>query len=131
MLESLPVNEQCSDAEAELLRLLYESKLKKYQEPIENKLLFGAVNDLVLDRLSTNLDIQISEAERLYYNCDYQQCYSLTEKYARFDIVFFIKMQLKRHYSYHFNILSILQDTKKGSIPQRLSTSPHSLFSRT
>ena len=81
-MESLPLSEQCSEAEAEFLRLLYDSKLKKYQEPTESQTVAtcGVMGILVTDRLRGNLDMQVSEAERLYYNCDYHQCFSLTEK---------------------------------------------------
>lgn len=39
----------------------------------------GTKGVLVTDRLQDNLDMQVAKAERLYYNCDYQQCFSLTE----------------------------------------------------
>ena len=56
LLDSLPFNAQCKEADAELLKLLYESKLKKYQAPADYYLLVfcGA---LVGDRLRPNLDI--------------------------------------------------------------------------
>lgn len=87
LLESLPINEQCTEAEAEFLRLLYDSKLKKYQEPTESQSVAscGIMGVLVTDRLRGNLDMQVSEAERLYYNCDYQQCFSLTESILKKD----------------------------------------------
>lgn len=79
LLDSLPFAEQCKEADAELLKLLYESKLKKYHAPADNNLLVSC-GALVTDRLRNNLDMQVSEAERLYYNCDYHQCFTLTEK---------------------------------------------------
>lgn len=81
-MDSLPFNEQCSEPDKDLLKMLYESKLKKYQTPTEDLALItcGMKEILVSDRLSENLDIQVAKAERLYYNCDYQQCFSLTEK---------------------------------------------------
>ncbi|XP_033226801.1 cell division cycle protein 16 homolog isoform X2 [Belonocnema kinseyi] len=87
LLESLPLSEQCSEAEAEFLRLLYDSKLKKYQEPTESQAVAscGVMGVLVTDRLRGNLDMQVSEAERLYYNCDYQQCFTLTESILKKD----------------------------------------------
>ncbi|XP_058792330.1 cell division cycle protein 16 homolog [Phymastichus coffea] len=84
LLESLPFAEQCKEADAELLKLLYESKLKKYHAPAENNILVSC-GVLVTDRLRHNLDIQVSEAERLYYNCDYHQCFSLTESILKSD----------------------------------------------
>lgn len=82
-MESLPFGEQCTEAEAELLRLLYESKLKKYQEPYKKQSLAtcSVMGVPVIDRLSDNLDLEVSEAERLYYNCDYHKCFSLTERW--------------------------------------------------
>lgn len=59
--------------------MLYESKLKKYQAPLEDLSITCAKGVLVTDRLQENLDMQVAKAERLYYNCDYQQCFSLTE----------------------------------------------------
>ncbi|XP_063995452.1 cell division cycle protein 16 homolog [Diachasmimorpha longicaudata] len=83
LLESLPFNEQCSEADRELLRLLYESKLKKYQEPTEDISLASCNVKSVL--INGNLDMQVAKAERLYYNCDYHQCFNLTEKILKKD----------------------------------------------
>ncbi|KZC08990.1 Cell division cycle protein 16 like protein [Dufourea novaeangliae] len=87
LLESLPFSEQCTEAETELLRLLYESKLKKYQEPNKKQTLAtcSVMGVLVSDRLLGNLDMEVSEAERLYYNCDYHKCFSLTERILKKD----------------------------------------------
>lgn len=81
LLESLPFAEQCMKGEAELLRLLYDSKLKKYQEPNTKQSLItcNVMGICVTERLADNLDMQVAKAERLYYNCDYHQCFSLTE----------------------------------------------------
>ncbi|XP_053593265.1 cell division cycle protein 16 homolog [Microplitis demolitor] len=86
LLDSLPFNEQCSEADRDLLKLLYESKLKKYQAPMEDlSITCGTKGVLVTDRLQDNLDMQVAKAERLYYNCDYQQCFSLTETILKKD----------------------------------------------
>ncbi|XP_054003924.1 cell division cycle protein 16 homolog isoform X4 [Hylaeus anthracinus] len=87
LVESLPFNEQCTEAETELLRLLYESKLKKYQEPNKKQTLAtcSVMGVLVTDRLLGNLDMEVSKAERLYYNCDYHKCFSLTERILKKD----------------------------------------------
>ncbi|KOX67609.1 Cell division cycle protein 16 like protein [Melipona quadrifasciata] len=87
LLESLPFGEQCTEAEAELLQLLYESKLKKYQEPNTKQPLAtcSVMGVLVTDRLLGNLDMEVTEAERLYYNCDYHKCFSLTERILKKD----------------------------------------------
>ncbi|XP_020281654.1 cell division cycle protein 16 homolog isoform X2 [Pseudomyrmex gracilis] len=88
LLESLPFSEQCTKGEAELLRLLYDSKLKKYQEtPItkESVATCSIMGTSVSIRLANNLDMVVAKAERLYYNCDYHQCFSLTEKILKKD----------------------------------------------
>ncbi|XP_076672851.1 cell division cycle protein 16 [Andrena cerasifolii] len=87
LLESLPFGEQCTEAETELLRLLYESKLKKYQEPNRKQTLAtcSVMGVLVTDRLLGNLDMEVSEAERLHYNCDYHKCFLLTERILKKD----------------------------------------------
>ena len=87
LLESLPFGEQCTEAETELLRLLYESKLKKYQEPNKKQTLAtcSVMGVLVTDRLLGNLDMEVSEAERLHYNCDYHKCFLLTERILKKD----------------------------------------------
>ncbi|EZA53221.1 hypothetical protein DMN91_005011 [Ooceraea biroi] len=87
LLESLPFVEQCTKGEEELLRLLYDSKLKKYQEPNtkESSVTCNVMGISVTDRLVDNLDMQVAKAEKLYYNCDYHQCFSLTEKILKKD----------------------------------------------
>ncbi|XP_043270067.1 cell division cycle protein 16 homolog isoform X2 [Venturia canescens] len=87
LLESLPLSEQCTEAERDLLRLLYDSKLKKYQVPSEEQpsIACSISGISVSDRLGNNLDMQVSRAERLYYNCDYHQCFSLTERILKKD----------------------------------------------
>ncbi|XP_076239082.1 cell division cycle protein 16 [Calliopsis andreniformis] len=87
LLESLPFREQCTEAETELLRLLYENKLKKYQESNKKQMVAtcSIMGVLVTDRLLGNLDMEVSEAERLYYNCDYHKCFSLTERILKKD----------------------------------------------
>ncbi|XP_032686384.1 cell division cycle protein 16 homolog [Odontomachus brunneus] len=87
LLESLPFAEQCTEGETELLRLLYESKLKKYQEPNKKQSLVtcSVMGICISDRLADNLDMEVTKAERLYYNCEYHQCFALTEKILRKD----------------------------------------------
>ncbi|KAL0122000.1 hypothetical protein PUN28_007059 [Cardiocondyla obscurior] len=87
LLESLPFADQCTKGEAELLRLLYDSKLKKYQEPNTKQSLTtcSVMGISVTEKLADNLDMEVAKAERLYYNCDYHQCFSLTEKILKKD----------------------------------------------
>lgn len=130
LMASLPVNEQCNAAEAEILITLYQSRLKKYHtpsspKPNETKILestplivISAPNSVstpnhvvikndrnlqknemkstcrieenssenpFLYRLKDSLDLHVAHAERLYYNCDYQQCSTLTESILKQD----------------------------------------------
>lgn len=146
LLKSLPVLEQCSPEEATLLLTLYESKLKKYQTPIQQLLDVPCQNvgsnssnvvesspftpfsmvapisistpntvknndknipktegrkpreqddsqkmhveypeNSLLIKLKRNIDMQVADAERFYYNCDYQKCSQLTDSLLKED----------------------------------------------
>ncbi|KAL3280154.1 hypothetical protein HHI36_017654 [Cryptolaemus montrouzieri] len=149
LLKSLPLTEQCSLEEAEILRCLYESKLKKYHAPAavppcpskivyaDNRLLQSGhlvlnitphciskltstpnfisstsistpnqpvteveskkklksmdmessdtIENPCLEKLKSSLDMIVAKAERLYYNCDFQQCSNLTEVILKQD----------------------------------------------
>ncbi|KAJ9575800.1 hypothetical protein L9F63_007341, partial [Diploptera punctata] len=56
-----------------MLQLLYNSKLKKYHAPNE-------ALSTPPPALSNNLDLAVAQAERHYYNCNYQQCSLITEE---------------------------------------------------
>ncbi|KAK1167863.1 hypothetical protein AOXY_G10647 [Acipenser oxyrinchus oxyrinchus] len=71
-LDSLPLSQQCTEEEQDLLHFLLENKLKKYNKPSETM-----VTDTI-DGLQGNLDVVVSLAERHYYNCDFKMCYKLT-----------------------------------------------------
>lgn len=169
LMKNLSISEQCSVEEAEVLKTLYESKLKKYHtpslpKPNESKILFGdspfvlsnrlsvkisqpirsphtpftiatptsisTPNDVrknkngtsqsmqidrcdngALLKLKNSLDLQVAEAERLYYNCDYQQCSQLTETILKIDpyhdvclpIHISCQVELKQSNSMYFN----------------------------
>ncbi|CAH1788277.1 unnamed protein product [Owenia fusiformis] len=79
LIERLPLSSQCTDEEIELVRFLYENKLKKYSKP----------NDLSLptslDALSENLDVIVNLAERHYYNCSFRECFRITSLILRKD----------------------------------------------
>ncbi|CAG2060728.1 unnamed protein product, partial [Timema podura] len=81
LLESLPISEQCSGSERQLLHLLYQSKLKKYHAPCEDP----STLPLPLSQLSSNLDLAVSQAERAYYNCNYQLCGDITDAVLKKD----------------------------------------------
>ncbi|XP_021915028.1 cell division cycle protein 16 homolog [Zootermopsis nevadensis] len=78
LLESLPLSQQCVGTEQQLLRLLYESKLKKYHAPNESL-------PPPPPALAPNLDLAVARAERHYYNCNYQQCSHITEDVLKKD----------------------------------------------
>ncbi|XP_064413680.1 cell division cycle protein 16 homolog isoform X2 [Latimeria chalumnae] len=71
LLDSLPFSKQCTEDE-NLLRFLFENKLKKYNKPSETEIPES------IDGLQENLDVVVSLAERHYYNCDFKMCYKLT-----------------------------------------------------
>ncbi|KAJ8253416.1 hypothetical protein GJAV_G00212710 [Gymnothorax javanicus] len=71
-LESLPLGEQCTEEEQELLHFLFETRLKKYNKPCK-----VVVPDTV-SGLQENLDVVVSLAERHLYNYDFRMCYELT-----------------------------------------------------
>lgn len=153
LLKSLPIMEQCTPEESQILLTLYESKLKKYHTPLTstNQMMFGEpllaqnynlsdglvklvqaphtplsmvtpmsistpnitknndrniqkaegkksknqddnqkmqieyIENAVVTKLKSNIDLQVAEAERLYYNCDYQQCSQFTEALLKED----------------------------------------------
>lgn len=132
LITSLPIQEQCSSEEGEILRVLYESKLKKYHtptvlSPVESKIVSHHMFDVqvpssqintplkvvvtpstptatrnerntlrnaqmdtdsdstLLLTLKYSLDLHVAQAERLYYNCDYEQCIQLTELILKKD----------------------------------------------
>uniref|UniRef100_A0A3Q3GCC0 Cell division cycle 16 homolog (S. cerevisiae) n=1 Tax=Labrus bergylta TaxID=56723 RepID=A0A3Q3GCC0_9LABR len=71
-LDSLPLSQQCTEEEEELLHFLFENKLKKYNKPSD------LVVPEMVNGLQDNLDVVVSLAERHYYNCDFKMCYKLT-----------------------------------------------------
>ncbi|XP_063235320.1 cell division cycle protein 16 homolog [Bacillus rossius redtenbacheri] len=81
LLDSLPVGEQCSAMGGQLLRFLYQSKLKKYHAPGE----LPCLPQSPLAPLRDNLDVQVCRAERHYYNCNYQRCLQITEEVLKKD----------------------------------------------
>nr|KAI8751246.1 putative cell division cycle protein 16 [Biomphalaria glabrata] len=74
LLQSLPFSEQCPPEEAELVKSLYESRLKKYDCPGKTTLLPSLVP------LSNSLDLVVSTAEQHLYNCDFRAAYKITSK---------------------------------------------------
>uniref|UniRef100_A0A023GNI7 Putative anaphase-promoting complex apc cdc16 subunit n=1 Tax=Amblyomma triste TaxID=251400 RepID=A0A023GNI7_AMBTT len=61
-----------SSEDSEFVRLLYSTKVKKYDKPDPTELPSG------LAHLSENLDIATAVAERCFYNCNYKRCFEIT-----------------------------------------------------
>ena len=80
LLDSLPLKQQCNSAEEQTLKLLYESKLKKYHAP-------GETLPSPPPPLANNLDLVVAQAERHYYNCNYQQCIHITEELVSYSFI--------------------------------------------
>ncbi|MCL4134835.1 UNVERIFIED_CONTAM: hypothetical protein GTU68_058237, partial [Idotea baltica] len=78
LLSSLNLMESCNETEETLVRLVYETKLNKYSG-IKHKL------SPPLSSLETNLDFVTSEAETLYYHCDFNRCFKLTQRVLQKD----------------------------------------------
>ncbi|XP_048517340.1 cell division cycle protein 16 homolog [Dendroctonus ponderosae] len=138
LLLSIPIADQCSPDEVDILRNLYAMKMKKYHTPTaplnreglilltDNKLASstpGCIKSLPpspslhvspcsistpmvannkvkkasdkmqvdatdywdLGKFQDSLDLKVSQAEILYYNCDYQNCVALTESILKKD----------------------------------------------
>lgn len=63
--------EQCMLEEVDLLKFLYESKMKKYCKLIDFKFFFG------LESFNDNLDIVVGMVEWYFYNCSYYFLYKM------------------------------------------------------
>eukprot|EP00794_Sanderia_malayensis_P008062 gene8062-8925_t len=79
LIESLPFDTQCSKEESELVKFLYESRVKHYCKPIDPKL---STN---LENLNENLDIIVSMSIKHFNNCDVKACYKLTSAVLSHD----------------------------------------------
>ncbi|XP_064470681.1 cell division cycle protein 16 homolog [Ornithodoros turicata] len=65
--------------EGELVRLLYATKVKKYDKPAPFEV------PAELHGLRENLDVATGMAEQCYYNCDYKRCYEITSSVLNKD----------------------------------------------
>lgn len=79
LLDSLPFKIQCSEEEAEVVKGLYETLLKKYDKPSDSSL------PEALSTVKSNRDVITNQAERVYYNCDFHTCYKLTSSVLEND----------------------------------------------
>jgi hypothetical protein len=72
LLQGLPFGKACTNGDVEFVKFLYASKVKKYPTT-------GEINGTaVFPVLKKNLDILTGEAERLFYNCDFQMAYKIS-----------------------------------------------------
>ncbi|CAG5124550.1 unnamed protein product [Candidula unifasciata] len=79
LINSLPLSSQCSPGEADLVRSLYESRMKKYDCP-------GKVEiPAPLAPLCDNMDVVVSKAERHLYNCNFRTAYKITSRILDMD----------------------------------------------
>ncbi|XP_059163066.1 cell division cycle protein 16 homolog isoform X2 [Physella acuta] len=74
LVSSLPFASQCHPSEADIVRDLYQSRLKKYDCPGRVEL------SPSLLPLANNLDVIVSSAEQHLYNCDFRAAYKITSK---------------------------------------------------
>jgi len=70
LLQSLPFA-KCSNGDVDFVKYLYASRVKKYPT-------VEATEVIVFPALRKNLDLITVEAERLFYNCDFQMAYKLS-----------------------------------------------------
>lgn len=108
LIASLPLDDQCSPAEAQLVKFIYESKLNKYtctetnnstlitppsttstlqspafKTPITNQSIIVTTN--IVESLKANNDLLVVKAERYYYQCNYRACYKLAQSILKTD----------------------------------------------
>ncbi|CAL1530230.1 unnamed protein product [Lymnaea stagnalis] len=74
LISSLPFASQCPPEEADIVKELYQSRLKKYDCPGKTDL------SPALIPLKNNLDVIVSTAEQHLYNCDFRAAYKITSK---------------------------------------------------
>ncbi|XP_052104974.1 cell division cycle protein 16 homolog [Mytilus californianus] len=79
LMDSLPLSSQCPEDEIELVRFLYENRLKKYNKPKDFKLPDS------LNILKDNMDVIVNLSERHYYNCDFRECFKITSMVLQKD----------------------------------------------
>ncbi|KAK7090544.1 cell division cycle protein 16 homolog isoform X2 [Littorina saxatilis] len=72
LLKTLPLVAQCPEDEMELVRFLYQNRLKKYDKPGTHSI------PQSLSPLLENVDVVVNLAERRYYNCEFQKCHKIT-----------------------------------------------------
>lgn len=80
LLDSLNFEEHCnSKEEAEMVKFLYSTRLKKYDKPEKFEV------PAKFDNLHSNLDVATSLAERHYYNGEMKSSFQITERVMSID----------------------------------------------
>lgn len=75
-MESFVPIENSSEIEDTVTKPLYQTLLRSY---IGDSLLPPETTVSLPQSLEMNADVLAAEAERLYYNCSYKECFELTE----------------------------------------------------
>ncbi|KAK8395649.1 hypothetical protein O3P69_005634 [Scylla paramamosain] len=78
LLSSVPLSGWCSEPEGAVVRAVYQTRTNKYCSP--NQTIPQPVA-----ALGTNADFLTAQAEKLYYNCNFSQCYRLTQEVLKKD----------------------------------------------
>lgn len=73
MLSSLPLSKVCSEGESSVVLAVYQTRVNKYSSPSQPLPQPAAP-------LASNADFITAQAEKLYYNCNFAQCYRLTQE---------------------------------------------------
>ncbi|KAJ3081737.1 anaphase promoting complex subunit cdc16, partial [Quaeritorhiza haematococci] len=84
LLESLDFEASCG-SDADLVRLLYQSKLKKYGQTAH---FFDTGLDTLVSKyhgLSENPDVMFARAEAMYMQCKFKKCFELTSRILEQD----------------------------------------------
>lgn len=62
-----------------------DSNVKKKLENPNEQMFVDRLEKIHLNRLKNSLDLIVTQAEKYYYDCDYQKCNLLTEKVLKKD----------------------------------------------
>lgn len=74
LFELLPFEKDCENGDVDFVKYLYSIGIKKYSH------VATALNPIQFASMRKNLDVLTGDAERFYYNCDYQQAYKICAK---------------------------------------------------
>jgi len=74
LFECLPFDKDCANGDVDFVKYLYSINIKKYSH------VTVSLNPIQFATMRKNLDVLTGDAERLYYNGDFLQCYTLCTK---------------------------------------------------